>query len=233
MTTPFLRPPNAGTYNETWLAIMDQRVRAGQQTTQTMATVVATDPVALRLYVVVDGASLSTPVKLAGHVQAQPGDRVALTRYGADWVAMGNLSRIGGPNIGSVSVVGSAGTTSAASYSDLPGTPSFTFTKRWTNTGMLLFASMSCYTTQNDSYLQVALKFTEASSGAVTTYLMFKERWSTALERAVWSHCRPVAGGLAAGVYDVRPQWQRQAGTGVITENADDWVSAFAIESGV
>lgn len=232
MTTPFLRPPNAGTYNATWLAVIDQRIRASQRTTQAMATVTATDPAALRLYAVIDGATLSTPVKMAGHVRCEEGDRVALSRYGTDWVVLGNLSRVAGPNAAAVSQEGTVGTTTSASLADLPGTPAFTFAKRWNDTGMLLFASMSCYTTANATFLTCALRFT-AADGTITTYTMFEEGFSTALERHGWAHCQEVAGGLAASTYDVRMRWSRSAGTGTLTHNADDHVSAFALELGV
>lgn len=83
-------------YDAELVRLVDERVRAGLPSRSTrMGTMVTRDGQACT--VVFDGSAIATPVRVAGHVEAQPGDRVGLAQFEGEWVAVGGLSTPAAP----------------------------------------------------------------------------------------------------------------------------------------
>ena len=219
------------TYNDRQLEVIDDRIRRGLTKTDEVGTVVSVETTRLRAMVVFDTASNATPVKVAGHVHPMVEDRVILNRYMADWYIMGVTNRIDGPNFGNYNGIGAAGTIASATPANLPGSPTFEFTKRWDNTPTLLFLSFSAYVTTSLGSITGHLSF------AGTIYKIFDHEPAALNVRLDHAHTRKIPDAasptpIPAGVYTVNLMWSRQNGTGTVTGNDDDWVSAFALEGG-
>lgn len=105
------------TYNSALLGLIEERVRASQQVHTAMGTLSARLSGTNRVSVTFDGSSIAVPVKILGHVPAYPDDRVALQRFGGDWIVVGAFASSGDRLIGeisSTSVSAAIGTTETA-----------------------------------------------------------------------------------------------------------------------
>lgn len=195
-------------------------------------------PDAMRAMVVERGAGLAIEYKVAGGVHPVPGDRVGLAQYGSEWYVVDVLDRVGGPPAGGVSQNAPTGNYASSTPANYPGTPAFSFTKRWDTTPMLVFAGLTWFDTVALNTLGCSLGFTD-QDGTQTVYTIWKVEGGGANTRVGYSHSRIIpdptyTDPLPAGLYTVNLMWWRAAGTGTLnTTNNVDWGSAFAVEMGV
>ncbi|WP_146605722.1 hypothetical protein [Micromonospora craterilacus] len=70
------------------MRLIDARIRAARDRQTAVGTVQASLS-ASRATVTFDGSALAVPVKVLAHASVQAGSRVALTRYGSEWVVVG------------------------------------------------------------------------------------------------------------------------------------------------
>lgn len=211
-------------------------------------TVSAVDASRLSATVVVDGSTVGVPVKVAGHVWPVAGDRVALLRVGVrrrpgesyggeEWCVVGVTSRPCGPNTAMVNYPQVTGTTVTTTVTDIPGSPSFTFTKQRDSTPLAMYACLTAFVNGTSSNAACHLGFTDAS-GTQTRYRLADVAGSVSLARFPSGGWRQIPDAvsptpLAAGPYTVNIMWARSKGTGTVTcGTADDHASAIVIEMG-
>jgi hypothetical protein len=174
--------------------------------------------------VVRDDAQVATPARVAAGVVALPGDRCIVTRVGTVWVLTEVFTRRWQSETGN-RWTGVSGNTTSSSEQDVPGSPSFTFVKRFDDTQVRCdFAGTSFVTVAATTQVMFSLDFSGTHSVDVAEYYF----------NATSDH-RTVAGIafaplIEAGVWTVTVQWRRMSGTGTVSQNSDDFVSAACRE---
>lgn len=214
--------------NSETISLIDQRIRAARDVDRAVGTVASVDASLLRAAVTFDGSALAVPVKMAGGVNAQAGDRVALNRYGSDWVITATFA-VRWPDDQGINVQMPVGTTTSATFVGLPGSPLFMFTKRWTPTRVRIDAHMQAYSTINTTTVVLGCRFNLA--GVDTDVHVVRWYWSEAFVHTSFSGTVRHA-GLVAGTYTITPVWARWSGGGTLSTNADDWLSFSVAEIG-
>lgn len=206
---------------------------------------VATDRLSAR--VVVDGSTIGVPVKVAGHVWPLAGDRVALLRIGPrrkpgedfpgeEWCVLGVTSRTIGPNVAVMNYPQTAGTNVSATIVNLPGDPSFTWTKRADATPVAMYLSFTTFLSVNNASVGGYLGFT--TNGVQTIYKLAEVENGVLAARFGPAHWRQIPDAttptaLPAGVYDVNLMWARPQGPGTLNmATSDDHASALVLELG-
>jgi hypothetical protein len=207
---------------------------------------VATDR--LSATVVVDGATLGVPVKVAGHVWPLAGDRVILVPVGPrrqpgeayageEWCVVGVTSRAVGPNVAVVNYPQTTGTNTSSSIVNLPGDPSFTWTKRSDSTPFAMYLSFTTFLSVNNASVAGYLGFTNAA-GTQTQYKMCEIENGSLAARFGPAHWRQIPDAvsptaLPAGPYTVNLMWARPQGPGTLNmATSDDHASALVLELG-
>lgn len=210
---------------------------------------VATDR--LSVSVIRDGSTLAVPVKCLGHVWPRPDDRVLMVRVenptlrnrdepgpGQEWCIIGVTSRVvGSAPPETLNFALSTGTNTSASVVDLPGAPSFPWTKRYDDTPTTMFLSFTNFLSINNASVGGYLRFLH-EDGTSTTFQLCEIENGALAARFGPAHWRtiPDAGvstPLAAGNYTVNLRWARTAGAGTLnTASPDDHASALAWELG-
>lgn len=197
--------------------------------------------------VTVDGSTVPVPVKVAGHVWPLPEDRVALLRIGPrrkpgedfpgeEWCVVGVTDRIVGPNLAIGNFPLTTATNTSTSVVNLPGNPSFTWTKRSDTTPAGMYLSFSTWVTVNNAATGGYLGFTK--DGVQTQYLIAEKESGSVAARFGPSDWRQIPDAttptpLAAGDYTVNLMWARTQGPGTLnTATSDDHASALVLEMG-
>jgi hypothetical protein len=197
--------------------------------------------------VVVDGATVGVPVKVAGHVWPVAGDRVILVRVGPrrtpgesyageEWCVLGVTSRTVGPNVAIINYPQVTGTNTSASVVNLPGDPSFTWTKQRSDSPFAMYLSFTTFLSVNNASVAGYLGFTK--DGVQTQYKIcemengaFAARFGPAHWREIPDAVTPTP--LAAGTYTVNLMWARPQGPGTLNmATSDDHASALVLELG-
>lgn len=223
-----------GEWTARQLQAIDQRIAVAAQKFTDVGVVVSVSTDRQRAMVTAESATVAVPVKVSGTVWCQAGDKVGLTRYGAEWYVTAILNRIQGPNVGALGGVGVSGSVTSGTPVNVPGDPSFTWTKRWDATPITLFAGLSFFISTAAASCAVSMRF---AGPTTVTYKVWEQEPSNQLERYGWSHMRDIPDAtdtspLPAGTYTVNLQWYRTTGTGTIQQNNDDWYSAWVQEGG-
>ena len=233
------------------LRAIDERIAAlGISSPHAAATVSTVSGDGLRVWVVRDGSSVAVPVKCLGHVRPQPDDRVLMARVenpvarrrddpsaGQEWCVIGVSSRVTAPGIPvSYNYAQVTGTNVSTSIVNLPGDPSFSWTKLFDDTDFTAFLSFTNYVTVNNAAVGGYLGFTK--DGVQTQYKMAEIESGSVAARFGPKHWRTIPDGvsptpLAAGQYTVNLMWARTQGPGTLNmTTADDHASALVWELG-
>lgn len=190
----------------------------------------------LRATVTMADATAASLVKVAGNCWCRPGDKVGLTRFGSEWWVTAVLSRVtaAGPSTGGFFGTSPGGNTTSTSPVDMPGTPTFAFTKHWTATPLILGCLSSVFHSTTTADCSLHLAFVDAAA-VTTTYLVYEHAEGNAGIRNTIGGFRRIPDAtytspLPAGDYTVRLRWSTASGT--INQNTDDGTSAMAIEGG-
>lgn len=214
------------------LAVIDQRIRAAAITDRAVGTVVDVID-ALHVTATMDPATTAVPVKVAGHVQPRPQDRVLMLYFGpprqGEWwiVAALAVRRLASANV--QSTLGS-GTTSSSSYSDLPGTPGFEWTKRNDDSTLRLQMAVTAYVvgSSGNAVARYGMAFIpDVGSTVIYDVALQIYNFNSVYFNAVGFDRFE---GLPAGTYTVVGQWKRNSGTGDMTVDGNCAISMEATE---
>lgn len=192
-------------------------------------------PDRLRATVTLADATAASLVKVAGGCWCRPGDKVGLTRFGSEWYVTAVLNRVVGANFASTSVASTGGNTTSTTPVDMPGAPTFLFTKQWDLSPHLLGFWISQFHTVAAGDVGLHLAFVNAA-GAATTYRVYGHGEGNAGIREALGGTRAIPDAtyptpLPAGQYTVRLRWSTAAGQ--VNQNTDDWSSASVLEGGL
>lgn len=188
-------------------------------------------PDRLSATVVLDGSTVGVPVKVLGHVWPMAGDRVLVSRVGTrrrrqtpdeayageEWVVVGVSSRVVGPNVAVSNFSLANGTKTDATIADLPGTPVVDFWKRMDATSLLLYLSFSVSRTVANATLAAYLILTQGSTFAQIKMAEIESAVGSAKFGPAHFRVAPDPAGaptFGSGLWQVKAQWARSAGTG-------------------
>lgn len=209
-----------------------RRVIAGTGTQFGIVNTVTPDR--LRATVTMADATAASLVKVAGGCWCRPGDKVGLVRFGSEWYVTEILSRVAGPNFASYAAAAGGGNTTSAAAVDMPGAPTFSFTKQWAGSPVLLGMWSSLFQTLASGLISLHLTFVDAEAVS-TTYLVYAHTEAGNGARELLGGTRDIpdatyTSALPAGPYTVRLRWSTAAGQ--INQNSADWNSAQVTEGG-
>lgn len=211
------------------LEVIEQRIRALAQASLAVGTVMSVDTTALRAAVTFDGSSLAVPVKMFGHVDAVEGDRVGLQKFGTDWVIVGAYARRW-QAVGGVHQLSAGGTMSSTTYADLPGSPQFTFTKRWSTSAVLMGIVSEVLTDTANTKAVFGLEWVDGTGVTFNTYNLAWLEMVSAFNVGTIAGINAGITGIPAGVWTVKGKWARWLGAGAIGQNTDIGIGIFAME---
>jgi hypothetical protein len=207
--------------------IAEEAVARAQSDTSAVGTIVSVQSDALLAQVVFDGSGGAIPCLVGAHVSCVDNDRVGLQKFGSEWVVMVNLGNLRWPGAAGYSAAASTGTAPVGSWSNLPGSPSFTFTKRWDTTTVRWAAHIGCFTTVLGTSIQVGISYNAGSTTIKCAHYTFANNGGDpALDAHSFGGAK-YESGLLAGTYTVVGRWQSDAN---IQCSSDDWVSLEGIE---
>jgi hypothetical protein len=220
------------TWNADWLALIDSRVKALVQRSSAVGTL-SSRPSDTSVYVTFDGSTVAVPCKVFGDVNAYPGDRVGLQRFGSDWVVVGTYTRRY-PAEWTQSGQGSGQSTTSGTYQDITGL-SGTIVKR-DNASRLRATFNGTYynagSPANTAETYIGVKFTAQDGGTVYGTYTIGELYMNPQNGHVGGFAYTPAATLPAGSYTVQYQWYRAGGSGTPTLTVDDWYSVTVKEVG-
>jgi hypothetical protein len=217
------------------LQAIDQRVRSGEQ--NIVAFGIVNSAIDLNnVMVTFDGSTASIPCKSVGNAQVLEGDRVVLVKVAPWWVVLGSFPGQWAslPNGHAQVVQTTPGTTTSATFADLPTTVEDTFRKMFDPTRVLITVHGSCYVSAVPSAMEFGVSLTSPLTGT-NSYSVAP--WSS---NVVNDH-RPISGVqvlnpallspslLVKDNYTVRVQWRRASGTGTYNVDSGDSVG-FTIQ---
>jgi hypothetical protein len=212
--------------NDPLLDVIDQRIKTSAERTSAVGTVAyrSTSFHDRECLVTFDGSSVAVPCKMAGDVEVQSGDRVGLQKFGSDWAVIVSFTRRWPNEIG-FDTTAATGTSTSTTYTDVPGSPAFTIIKRYDETTLKLYVSVSCSSDSTGMRAMFGL-----SDGTTTYDVVSVHLGATAFVRYSMSSYRSLF-AFPAGEYTFTLQWKRTAGTGTLQMFVDDdWVSIGATE---
>lgn len=208
--------------------IAEEAVARAKVETSAVGTIVSVQSDALLAQVVFDGSGGSIPCLVGAHVSCVDNDRVGLQKFGSEWVVMVNLGNLRWPGASGYTAAASVGTAPVGSWSNLPGSPSFTFTKRWDTTTVRWGVQISCYSTILSATIQVGITYNGGSTTIKCAHHTFGNIGGDAnnLDAMSFGGAKYET-GLAAGTYTVTGRWQSDAN---VQQSAGEWNSFEGIE---
>lgn len=177
-----------------------------------------------------DGSAVAQPVAICGGVNVREGDRVVLVSVGADWVVIGSFTSVLGINTAgrssAVTLPGGGGVKQYnGSSADDTDEPHWTFTKRYSNTNVQLFLSMSLYSsvaTNTEARLGIHINGVD--------YDLSKIYLNDTLKHLTCPTGLLYVEGIPAGEYDCYVHWRRVSGTGTLNIDVNDWFTSYCTE---
>ena len=128
-------------------------------------------------------------------------------------------------NVRGISNNGGTGTTTSASYSNVPATSSFSFTKGLTATRLHVNLSIDTFCTAVGGGERIAIAVLVSG----TDYVVAAHSYGAANQYELASGMVFIS-GLVAGVYTIQARWQRFNGAGTVSINSDGWLSMACAE---
>lgn len=209
------------------LQAIDARIdRARERTTATGSVADIIDTTTA--LVTFDGSAFAVQVKLAGDADINPGDRVALVKFGIWWVAICPLTRRWQPHSGA-SIQQGVGTTVSATYADVPVAVSVSFVKKWDATRVFVIVNGAGFSTAINTEAFFGANFSSTQQPAIATVDIASIFWNNASEHLRFCDWRYVT-GLAADTYTVKVQWLRNAGAGTVSVDVKDRIAINVME---
>jgi hypothetical protein len=202
-----------------------------------MGTVTGRDTTGARVLVTFDGsAGVSQPVKCPESVVVDTGDRVGLVKYeggvlrrdgrpagDGDWIITVNYSLQTLCDAMNMFQWGSSGTTTSATFVDMPNSPSVTFTKMRDNTALRIWIGVSLFATVVPTVYHIGMHI--ASLDGLVSY--DEDMFHRAVNNVAHGDSSGwiTTGALAAGQYTGTARWLRTSGTGTLTVDSNDSIS--------
>lgn len=216
-------------YDRGQIDVIDARISLHLQRLMATGTIQTRDTTGTGATVIFDASTLAMPVKVPGHVHTLEHDRVTLGLFGRTWVVLGTFSRrqLGeafARDIGPVS----PGTTTSASYVEMPNAVTVPFVKRYDLTAVRLGMIVHCYVTVAPTVVRTAL-YVEGTPGTETaaTFTPLTIHLGTLNFNQASTHLPIVATTrstlLPSGEYTLTARWLRTSGTGTLTYDSNDW----------
>lgn len=208
------------------------------------------DPTRLSATVVIDGSTVGVPIKCLGHVQPLAGDRVLVSRVGPrrrrkapdeayageEWCVIGVSSRVAGPNMVVSNFSAATGSISSGTIADYPGTTTTQFYKRSDATPLLLYLSFTTEVITSNSTLAAYLTLTQDATFSQVKIAEIESVLANAAFGPAHFRVAPDPAGaptFGSGLWDVKVQWARSAGTGTFnTAAGKDHASLLVMELG-
>jgi hypothetical protein len=217
------------------IRLIDQRIRAAQQTNRATGTCVTRATTGPSADVIFDGSTVAMPVKVAGNVFVQPGFRCLLDKYGSDWVVTNAWSALGMGEASKAQFGPSGGNnTNSATFIDQTDITPFQFNKMFDATYVRAAMYVTCYTDVDGTAGRFAFRFNPLDSGSTYTpvdYDMVFIKLENGNGHQPGYHNYRIV-GLPAGSYSVQLRWRRQAGTGTVRIDGND-IFVFELDEGV
>jgi hypothetical protein len=207
------------------VSIIDARVKRALSRPQRVGTFVErVDDVNAML--VEDGTTTAMPCLVGSDVVVSPGDRVVFAQFGSGWVILTSLTPQGIELQYEYQAAGE--TVTSSSFVDGPGLPAVaqrTWMKRRPGTHVIVRVDASAFfaVTPNTD-LQFGVLLTDLNTGTTYGPTFVCKLYSGDGNRVPVSRQVKIA-NVPVGIYDVKLQWRRAAGTGTPTMNADDFYS--------
>lgn len=128
-------------------------------------------------------------------------------------------------NVNGINNAGASDTTTSATYVNLAGTSSFSFTKFLDSTRLLVTINTSCFVTVAATEVRYAVRINSTDFDVAN---FFFNPTSTHLQTSGTRII--VAASVPAGAHTVQGRWRRVSGTGTLTRDAGDWLSIAVTE---
>jgi hypothetical protein len=215
--------PEGGFVDVGLLGIIDDRVKRALRRPQRTGTFAERTGDVTAMVSDDDGSGTVIPVLAPADLAVLPGDRVVMSQFGSQWVVLASISPDHGVEL-QYEYTAAGETVTSASYVDAPGLPSSDlrlFTKTRMNTVLVARVDATAFSTVSSTDLRWGVLLTNVESGVTYGPTLISSWYSGTNDRT--PHGRQVKlTGIPMGRYDAKLQWQRFAGTGVITMTADD-----------
>lgn len=211
---------------------VDQRIRLASSREKTSGTVVSRDTTGPKAMVRFDGATVAVPVKVAGSVYVQAGDRCLLDRYGtSDWIvtnsfgasSFGEASR----SLDGLSIA--TGSLTSATFVDLTEFGTVSFDKAFDLTFVRVQVNSACFVSAVPTRILWAVRFTPTAGGigyTPTDISVGGMNFNTASQHQAYTGMRRII-SIPSGSYTVSLRWRRASGTGNAVADTND---SYAVE---
>ena len=117
-----------------------------------------------------------------------------------------------------------AGTTTSATYVNLPGPPTVTITKAYTNTRLFVTFTATLTSTLTNTSVRFAVNIPGVGDGDIAQLVI----------NPATTHLQVAGSGIysaaVSGSLTLTGRWRRVAGGGTLTVGTDDWVSISVME---
>ncbi len=204
------------------IATIDARIDSRLSRITAMGEVQTVNPNGREATVTMYGGAQAIPVKRAGHVDCNPGDKVGLVKAERDWWIAWSAPRRDAPASLHTFLGGSSATpdtTALATYVTLPTAPTFALTKRYDATYIEADARMGAYATSLSAKVGTAV-LVNGVDYDLATYMI-----NTVSDHKHFTAIAVIMSALPAGLYTVAYRWKRVSGSGTLNINNDDFWS--------
>jgi hypothetical protein len=172
-------------------------------------------------------SGVSHPVKCPESVIVDVGDRVGLVYYEHDWIITINYSlrtlcdAMNGFQWGS-------GTTTSATFVDMPSSPSLTFVKARADTFLRIWVGVSLWVTSTPTVATIGMSLLSGDLSVNYDETLFHRAGQASIHHdySGWI----TTGALHADTYTATARWLRLSGAGTLTVDGNDSISIHIIE---
>lgn len=206
--------------------LAQQMAEPPQRSGMRIGIVVSTAP----LLVSLNGGTLDSAGTLRSYTP-RVGDNVAMVRQGSTWLVLGATASGDGtnslPGIAGYNNIAGTGTTTSASFADMPGATTFAFAKRTTSSLVRVDFGTTFFVAGAQAGVEFGVRM-NAIDTAISRYLdtlTINVRLSAPAGQLYLT-------GIPAGDQTITLRWRRVRGTGTVSQNGDDWLSFAAMEVG-
>jgi hypothetical protein len=222
--------------DEAEIRAIDARIAAAMVKQRDFGTVITRDTTGPGATVLFDNATTPQPVKVLGHVNCFPDDRVVVELFKTTWVVVGSFVRRGlGETTASSSGPAGAANTSSATFVDMPSNTTALFTKRYSDTLVRFRLWATTWTSIANTEMQSAVRIqgtpgtaTEVTFTAVDVAVGYIEYDSVGVRASVHGQARSTT--IPAGDFTLTARWRRAAGTGACIMDSHDLIILEADE---
>jgi hypothetical protein len=214
-------------YDADLIKLIDQRIRLSAITTRSMGTIVTRDTTGPGATALFDGSTNPVPVKVFGSAMCQPGGRVAIEKFGSDWIVIGAYStaQLGQASRNIQGLSGTTGNLTSSTYVDLSEFGTFVFQKLYDSTYIECGLACGAFADANGSVVEFGVRLTATAGGVGYTTVdkvigMIPINGTNVHET---DHLTQQLTGHPAGTYTVTLRWRRKSGTANIAGNATDF----------